>query len=403
MRQNGGMSSQARIALLAQGKLFFIREDGHPIEWKSPFAERVAERHLKIEQKHAWKTQGRGARFMRGGMAWDLPELEPQVPAPVFKGLSLACEQGSLLYSVQVADVQGICRLRRDQGDELRLIHGSDTLPQDLSALPGHDFIAASIPHKDGTAHIGVMDREAGDLRELTEGDTVDLCPSWIPGTKGHLVFQSTGIGRNSSGFIQAWAPSTIQRLDIHTGDLEILLEDEAFDFMAPRFDAEGDLYCIRKPHGLKPSTRRVLRSLLDIVLVPFRLIRAVYHFLNVFSAKYTGKPLRSAGGPKREGGDLKQMWLYGNLIEAQAAGDEARKGEEAPGLVPRSWELIRCKPGQAPEVLATSVLSYCQDGDRLLFSNGNAVFELDAKGEKRKVASLPGIHQILALSPCLP
>jgi hypothetical protein len=392
--------STPRIAFLAQGKVFFLDDRSEPREWKSPFAELVAERHQRIEQKHAWKAEGRGARFMRGGMAWEMPGMEGPVAAPHFTGLSLASEAGSLIYTIRVAGIQGICRFRGEENDELRLLHGSNDVPQDLSSAPGQAYIACSMRQADGSAHIGVMDREAGDLRQLTEGDTVDLCPSWIPGGPGHLVFQSCGIGRNAQGFAQALAPSCIQRLDVQSGDLKTLLEDPSHDFMAPQMDAEGNLYCIRKTYGWKPSTKGFLRFLLDILLIPFRILKAIYQYMNFFSAKYTGKPLTTAGEAKKEGADLKQMWLYGNLINAQAAmEDGAKKGEENPGVVPRDWQLIRVPKDGTPEVMASGVSGFSLGPDgRMVYTNGSALFEKQAEVGFRKIFTFAGIQRVVLL-----
>lgn len=388
------------IAFLAQGKVFFLDDHGTAREWKSPFAELVAERHQRIEQKHAWKSKGRGARFMRGGMAWSLPEMDAPTPAPLFTSLSLATEAGSLIYTIQVAGVHGICLFRKEQNDERRLLHGADDIPGDLCAAPGQDYIACSVRQADASAHIGVMDHEAGNLRQVTEGDTVDLCPSWVPGAPGHLVFQSTGLGRNADGFVQAYAPSTIQRLDIRTGDLETACEDAAFDFMAPQVDGEGRLYCIRKPYGWKATPKGFFRFLLDVILVPFRLLRALYQFLNFFSARYTGKPLTTAGGPKKEGADLKQMWLYGNLINAQTAlAEGAKKGEETPGVVPRDWELVRVARDGSQEVLAKGVSGFALAADgKLVYTNGSAIFQREEDGTFRRCHTFAGIQRVVLL-----
>ena len=389
-----------RIAFLAQGKVFFLDDRGETREWKSPFAELVAERHQKIEQKHAWKTAGRGARFMRGGMAWEMPEMEAQTMVPTFTGLSPACDAGSLIYTINVAGVHGICLFRAETNDERRLLHGSDRTPQDLGAAPDQDFIACAVAQQDCSSHIGVMDREAGDLRQVTEGDTVDLCPSWIPGTPGHLVFQSAGIGRNTEGFPQSMGPSSIQRLNVLSGNLDTLLEAPAFDFMAPQVDAQGNLFCIRKPYGWKASTKGFLRFILDIILVPFRLLKALYHYLNFFSARYTGRPLTTAGGPKKEGVDLKQMWLYGNLINAQAALEAGtKKGEETPGVVPKEWELVQVCKGETPKVVASGVSGFAlsPEGD-LVYTNGSAIFERQPDGTFRKRFTFAGIQKVVLL-----
>lgn len=390
--------SRDTIAFLAQGRIFLADGPGAPREVKSPFAEQVLERHRRIEQRHAWKSEGRGARFMRGGMAWELPEHETAVPVPIFTCVSAAPNADRLLYGVEVAGVKGICQVRRDLGDEQRLVHGSERIPEDLAAQPGQAYIACTLPRKDGSTHIGVMDREGGGLRQLTDGDTRDMAPAWVPGEPSRLLFHSAGIARDGNGFQAALGPCQIQRLEIRSGELETLLEDPEYDFMAPRMDADGSLYCLRKPYRSRPTAAGFGRFLLDAALVPFRLLRALFHALNFFSAKYTGKPLTTAGNARREGADLKRIWLYGNLVDAEAAVKaSAARGEEAPSLVPRDWQLVRQRPAQGVEVLASGVAGFALGDDgRIVFTNGSALFTRAEDGSTRRLLVHPGIQKVV-------
>jgi hypothetical protein len=134
---------------------------------------------------------------------------------------------------------------------------------------------------------------------------------------------------------------------------------------------------------------------------MPFRLLFAVFQWLNLFTAMYTGRKLTSSGGPEREGPDLKWMVVWGNLIEARKAERRGRmRGEEAPDLVPRSYELVRHRPDGEPEVLARAVLAFdlASDGT-ILVSNGSAVDRLEPDGHRERLCTAPRIGQVVALS----
>ena len=54
----------------------------------------------------------------------------------------------------------------------------------------------------------------------------------------------------------------------------------------------------IRRPVD-KPAVERAGGALKDTLLMPFRLLKAVFGYLNFFSMVYGKEPLRSAGGPR--------------------------------------------------------------------------------------------------------
>jgi hypothetical protein len=189
--------------------------------------------------------------------------------------------------------------------------------------------------------------------------------------------------------------PFGIQQLDCETGELATLLENPSCDFLAPQALADGRLFYIRRPYA-PHAPLNPLRLLKDIVLFPFRLLYALFHFLNFFSAMFTGRKLTSAGGPKGQDMNMKQMMIWGNLVSAQSpAGVEA----DGPDLVPKSWELCCRAANGETRTLAGGVLAYDIGTDgSAVYTNGNAVYLLHADGRKERLLSEHMIQQVFFL-----
>jgi hypothetical protein len=226
------------------------------------------------------------------------------------------------------------------------------------------------------------LNDEAG-FGEATEGDSLDTAPRWIPGEGRRLVFQSAGIGRDRHGNFAGLAPFSIQLLDIDSGEMKALVEDSANDLLTPQMTSDGTVYYIRRPYTTGREINP-LRMLKDIVLFPFRLGNAIFHYLQVFSMIYTGKKLTGAGGPQARQLDTKEMMIWGNRVSAELM---AKSDEEAPDLVPKSWQLVRQRKDYDPEVIAKGVLAYDLSPDgSLVYSNGSAIFMRNPEGQTRRV-----------------
>jgi hypothetical protein len=226
----------------------------------------------------------------------------------------------------------------------------------------------------------------------LTEGDSFDTAPRWVPGQATKIVFQSAGIGRNQHGQFAALSPFGLQQLDAETGELTTLLENPKFDFLAPQMLADGRLFYIRRNYE-EHQRFSPLHAIKDAALFPFRLGFAIFQFLNFFSAMFTGRKLTSAGGPKRDDMDMKQMMIWGNLVRAQAP---TRGEEEGADLVPKTWELkCRTAAGET-KTLASGVLAYDINADGgIVYTNGNAVFLLHPDGRKERILNERMIQQV--------
>jgi hypothetical protein len=140
---------------------------------------------------------------------------------------------------------------------------------------------------------------------------------------------------------------------------------------------ADGHLHFIRRPYETPSYSSGNL--LLDTLLFPFRLLRAVFHYLNFFSLMYSRKPLTGAAGPAVQA-DIKDIILKGRRINAEKALREETAINGIVSLVPRTWELVSRNRQGVERVLATNVASYdlMSDGS-IVYSNGRAVFMLGA------------------------
>ena len=213
-----------------------------------------------------------------------------------------------MIYSIQTSAVTGLFALDVATAAETRLFHGNQQRVESPSTRPGLDVVACSLRYDAVQAHIAVMRADGSALTELTDGDSVDAAPSWTPGGSRRLVYQSAGVGRDAAGRIVALAPSAIHELDVDRGEVRTLAESPTHDFLSPRVGSDGTLHYIRRP-WVGHSRLGPLRLLLDLLLLPFRLLGAIFNWLNFFTVRYSGRPLINSGGAAQGRMDARQ-WL---------------------------------------------------------------------------------------------
>ncbi|HTT23945.1 MAG TPA: hypothetical protein VMG82_33780 [Candidatus Sulfotelmatobacter sp.] len=384
-------------AYLSQGQLHLKlgNDPVRPID--SKFGESVRERAAQIHNRNSWKTQGTGAKFMSGGLLWGRNKADDPTDIPIdITGISRGCRPGELFYSLSTPDIGGVFLLRDRATDELRLLHTADFRVRRLAAGPAQDSVACVVQRKGGQSCLAVMRADGTDMRDITTGDTIDDAPHWAPGSARELVFQSSAIGRNRAGFAVTQAPFAIHKLNLEAGSIITLAEDSKFDLLMPQLSTDGSLFYIRRPYRDPSQPPSPWRAALDLGLLPYRLLYAVFQFLNFFTVRYTGNTLTTTGSARQKHADIRKMMIWGNLLDADKAADRAEDG--TPALVPKSWELVR-RSGTREEVVAKGVLCYdlYQDGS-VLYSNGNGIYRLDQKGSAERLARDALIEQVVAV-----
>ncbi|MDQ9171826.1 hypothetical protein Q8A64_15540 [Oxalobacteraceae bacterium R-40] len=378
------------LAFLSDGKLFYQSATGDLTQLHSPYVQEVIDRVERQRERNAWK-QNTGFEIAAYGGRKQFGAGDAQIVATsaLFNG------PGSILYFLKDQAFGGLFSFNLESRTERRLLHKQSLWLSDLNlnAEKGQILCAANL--KNGGANIAVMDSEGNQLRELTGGDTYDSSPAWLPGNNDEILYQSTGIARTPEGHVLAHANATIQLLNLNTQSVAPIMDDPRYDFLQPRVCAQGNLYFIRRPY--EPPKYGPNNFIIDTLLFPFRLVRAIFHYLNFFSLVYSRKPLTSASGPALHA-DLKDIVLKGKRIDAEKALRKGMAVNGVPSLVPASWQLIRRTRQGMESMLATNVVSYDITFDgQIIFSNGRGVFLLAADGKPRLLFKNDVIADVVA------
>jgi hypothetical protein len=380
------------IAYLTQGKVRIKCGADAPRTVESPYATSIHDRALRSKQRNAWKTEGGG--FLSGQMLWGRGGSPAEGPAPVLvTSLSRGAAPGQIVYSLASGTLSALCEAENLGAEERRLWNDNRSQVQHIDVCSRTGNIACSVLHKTGNANIGVMLKGEPGISEATEGDSIDTAPHWVPGDTRRLVYQSAGVGRNREGQFLALGPFGIHMVDIDSAEMETLAEDERMDFLAPQMSADGTLYYIRRPYN-EHAKIKPLRALKDTVLLPFRLLFALMQFLNFFSMRYSGKKLTTPDGTPKRDVDLRQMMIWGNIVQAEQATED-----DSADLVPSSWQLARRTANGDEEVLAKGVLAYdLASNGAVVYSNGNAIFMLHPDGRREQVLKERMIEQVTVI-----
>ncbi|MBG85510.1 MAG: hypothetical protein CMO80_01235 [Verrucomicrobiales bacterium] len=382
---------QPTIAYLALGKVR-IKEPGKNARLlESPFASTIHDRSVRSQQRHSWKSSD-GGGVLSGPMLWG--GNSGTGPAPVLiTSICRGTEDKQLVYSLTSGSLCALLQAENLGEEEKRIWNDNRDHVIHVDTCPASGNHCFSVQHENVTANIGVKLKDESGISEVTEGDSMDTAPRWVPGDERRIVYQSAGVGRNQDGDFGGFGPFGIELLNVDTAELRTLAHSRNFDFLAPRMTENGDLHYIRRPRG-EHDRIRPFNVIKDFFLLPFRILFAIFQWMNIFSQMYTGKKLSTAGGPKKAGPDMKQMRIWGNVIAAQ------RNDEDQPAeLVPSSWQLVHRKPNGQESTLAKAVLSYdiAPDGT-IIYSTGSKIFSLGPTGKKETILSGEMIEQVVVI-----
>lgn len=363
------------VAYISSGKLFCKTDNGAPREISSPYVQDIEDRLARSKERNAWK-QNTSFQISANGNARN---FSGEGGGIVFAS-ALFHKDRSLLYFLKDQGIGGLFSFDLNTGVELRILHRQHLDLSDLQLDATGKKIVCCSGGNDGASNIATLDIDGNQFREMTGGDTVDASPAWLPDDEDAIIYQSAGLARSPEGYVAAVGHMTLQKLNVRTGSIDTVLDSAAHDFMQPRVSTDGMLHFIRRPYEL--PTYSSTNIVLDTLPFPFRLLRAVFHYLNFFSIMYSRKPLTGAAGPKVQA-DIKDIILKGRRIDAEQALRRESAINGVASLVPRSWELVRRNRQGQETVLATNVASYdlMADGS-IIYSNGRAVFVLGEHGE---------------------
>jgi hypothetical protein len=382
-------TTEPAIAYLAEGKIRIKIGSAQARTVESAYGDSIREKAVRAQQKHSWKAAGDSSPF--GATLWGKAALSQDVPLSV-TSICAGRDKGGLLYSLESGSLCALLQAEQLGAEERRLWNDNRTRLRHLAISRTTGDLVCAVLHENGTANIGLKAAGESGVKELTEGDSFDTAPRWVPGDGQKILFQSAGVGRNREGQFLTLGPFCIQEMEVASGGMKTLVEDPRYDYLAPQGWADGSLFYIRRPYTAGDRFN-FFRTLKDFFLFPFRLLNAIYHFLNFFSSIFTGRQLSTDGGAKARRMNLRQMMIWGNLIEAQK---NKRPADEGVDLVPSSWQLCLRDASGETKTLASAVLAYDVNTDgTIVYTNGSALFLLRPDGRKERVLNESMIEQV--------
>ena len=339
------------LAYISHGQLHLQGDDSGEV-LESPFGRSLRERAIQISHRNAWKTQGRGGQSLSRALRMP-PPANPADFQLTMTSVARGIRPGEMLYTLETDEISGVFA-RDGEGLEKRLFHTADFRASQPAMHPGGKEIAISVRHSPVMANLAVMNGDGSSLTEVTDGESLDEAPRWIPGPGRRLVFQSAGAGRDRKGRLSGKGSTGVHRIDLDSGEMSCLVEDSSFDFLSPQMAADGTLYYIRKP--------------------------------NEHARGQSRSPRQSAG---RTIGLISQMFfLLAKLIEMRVA---MRTGRPLPDLEPENktaakasptWLLMRHRDGAQAETIAQGAQSFDIGSDgSLLYSDGVSVYRVPENG----------------------
>lgn len=366
-------------------------DNGKITEHNSDFYDRYLDNSIKQSEKDAIFHSGVGAQFR--GDAIERLKLE-QLQENVLGGISSLYlkDKNSVNYSLFINDISAVYNknLTAKKDSESHIIHDNQRIIKGAEEIDNKLFLTVS---EGGiTSHLAIFDKVSNDLTMVTDGDSFDEYPSFSRLNPQNILFSSKGVGRDGNGNFVEYSPSYILSYNQDLQEINEVYQNEKYSYFLPKEDVNGNLYAIRKPTKEKKKGNLFL----DILLIPYKLILAIYYFLESFTRAFTGKSFtenskNSPNPAKNMDKDGQKIFIDGNIIYADKEyKNNLKHKDDFPGIIPRSYELIKITNGNE-EVIKKGVCCYdiLSDGS-IVYSNGKYVLKTkDNKTEKLLATNL--------------
>lgn len=374
------------FAFISGGQLYVSNGQKELRAIESQYAREMTERQEQARRRHGWKGESDERIGIPGAGVWGKQALaNAEAMRAECCAIARGPNDGEVTFALRLGEIGGVFDSNLTDGNERRLMHRAQLRVEEMDRHPETGVLVYAELAGAGTIHLALKRPLETVAHEITEGDSFDQAPSWVAGEREKIVYQSAGLARNKHGAMVGVAPFVVHELDLRTGEIATLLEDAEHDLLLPHKLADGSLLFIQRPYE---AGHRVHygRTLLDVLLLPVRLLETLFHWANFMSWIYSGKPLAKAGEVRAARPDMKKLVLWGRAVEAEKQAKQAKR-DEPRQLVPASWQLIRRTSDGAERVLGKAVLGYdvAPDG-AVIFTDGKAVYRCtsaDAKPEK--------------------
>lgn len=363
-----------KIFCISEGSIYRI-DSGKPVQLTCGRIRDYLKAVNDMKKRDEWKTTGKGAKFMQ------IEERYYDTEGEFLR--SLSSDGKRLVYGTFIDNVGGLYYKDPDTDDETYIFANQTVVPGRVSFGNGRCCFDAGEGAYE--RHIAWLDTNNGGIDQLTEGFTSESDPFISRRDPDIVYYTAMGFAQNSAGQVVERSPRSVSAYNAKTGELSDIVSDDNFDHIRPSDDADGNLYYIKRKYE---PTRRKSNIGKDILLFPYRIIKAIGGFLSIFSAIYGGEPLRTGGAnpAKSKTADERELFIEGNLVKAKRIADSENSDE---GIIPSEWALVKRAPDGTETVLAKGVMDYTLlDSGVILYSDGRFVRKLSG-GNSEKVCRI--------------
>ena len=360
------------------------RGDGQ-IERKCGFTERYRTTSAEITKSSEWKRSGSCAAFMQTepGLSREY-NYDSEISGVALRGetyyYSATIDRSSGVFSASAIDP------KQPEGN---VIHGADCEYGDIDVSVDGKKLVTSIKNDPFASSLAVFSLdENGGSQTLTGGDSRDEHPAFSLCDKDKILFSTAGIGRDYNGNFVRYSNSAIASYDLTSREITDVLSDEKHSLIHPRDDKNGNLYFIERPSAEKIKKPNIF---IEILLIPFRIIYAIYKFLEAFTRIFTGKGFitKTDGDNPAKQKSERDIVIDGYKIQAEKnLKSNAKRKEKFAGIAPRDWVLKKRDRSGETTVIARGVIAYDIHPDgTIVYTNGRSVVAVDPNGAETEVA----------------
>ena len=370
--------------VFSDGDSIRVLDEGEEGTYASQYIADYRERMRRMVKNKEWKHSGMGAVFRGDTMSEVGMDSETRVDAYI--NSVHAAGEDKVLYTFTVNQTSGVIEktLSAKKDGERFILHTNDgeLLSSDYNVTDGK--FVAELRRGEISSDLVLLDTERGDYVSITDGDSRDENPSFSKKRPGVILYDSLAAGRNARGEFVEYAPAAVYEYDLNTLDLKEIRASEKYSYIKPVEDENGDIYCIRKPAKERDRHNPVV----EILLIPYRLLMAIVNFIQIFLVFFTGKTMTGGGNNPAKGRDTdsRQMIIRGNVIEVdkEIARNKKFKDKDL-AFIPASWKLVRIRGGEEEE-MKSGICDFSLAEGGVVCTNGRKVFFLK-EGKSEKIA----------------
>lgn len=378
-----------RLILFSRNGMYWF-DDGKITEVPSLFLEKYRTSAMEIERRKEWKQQTDLKSLRNMGIAMSQGGASD---GPIYRFQGATFIKDEIIYAIKVNEVGGMFRTcpTERRSFEGHVAHYANVEFDGPDYQPHIDSLAYSQKKDAWEEHICIKKMGENDTRQLTTGETADKLPKWDRNGENKIVYQTSSIGRDGSGRYMGNSPWAINLIDLDRKEVESLLGDAEFDYLAPvRYN--GEVYCIRRPIQ---KSGFVFSPALELLAMPFRILKILFFWLDFKSRQYSGRPLTGGDNPARNDLDPAQLEIMGNMIKAKKAAVFPGAGKSK-SIVPNSWKLMRRTQSAELVEVRSGVIAFDISPDgKIVYSTGRDVKLLNEGGPDIELVSESFVDRI--------